>query len=155
MIARAAGSTRAEMEKTFNMGVGMVAVVPPEDIDRALAILTARHLDCWVLGTVKQGRKGARAPHWWGITRGSETRSDPTGACRRRRPEHHRLRSVAVHAGVGATVHPRPGQLPLKPLEVGLRELYLSSRATLVCFALARPWPMGEPPRAITERPKE
>ena len=34
-------------------------------------------------------------------------------------------------------------------------ELYFSSRATLVCFALARPRPMGEPPRAITERPNE
>ena len=32
------------MEKTFNMGVGMVAIVAPEDTDRALAILTARHL---------------------------------------------------------------------------------------------------------------
>ena len=50
------------MEKTFNMGVGMVAVVAPEDTDRALAILTARHLDCWMLGTVKKGRKdGPRA----------------------------------------------------------------------------------------------
>ena len=43
------------MEKTFNMGIGMVAVVAPEDTDRALAILTARHLDCWVLGTVAKG----------------------------------------------------------------------------------------------------
>lgn len=42
-----------EMEKTFNMGVGMVAVVAPEDADRALAVLTARHLDAWVLGTVR------------------------------------------------------------------------------------------------------
>jgi phosphoribosylformylglycinamidine cyclo-ligase len=45
------------MEKTFNMGVGMVAVVAPEDTDRALAILTARHLNCWTLGTVNKGSK--------------------------------------------------------------------------------------------------
>ena len=50
---------RAEMEKTFNMGVGMVAVVSPDDTDRALAILTARHLDRWVLGTVKKARKNS------------------------------------------------------------------------------------------------
>ena len=37
---------------------GMVAIVAPEDTDRALAILTARHLDCWTLGTVKKGAKG-------------------------------------------------------------------------------------------------
>ncbi|MCK7638484.1 phosphoribosylformylglycinamidine cyclo-ligase [Corynebacterium pygosceleis] len=42
-----------EMEKTFNMGVGMVAVVAPQDRDRALAMLTARHIDCWELGTVR------------------------------------------------------------------------------------------------------
>ncbi|MFH0411650.1 phosphoribosylformylglycinamidine cyclo-ligase [Corynebacterium sp. L4756] len=42
-----------EMEKTFNMGVGMIAVVSPEDRDRALAMLTARHLDAWELGTVR------------------------------------------------------------------------------------------------------
>jgi phosphoribosylformylglycinamidine cyclo-ligase len=43
---------QAEMERTFNMGVGMVAVLPPEDVDRALAVLTARHVDSWVLGAV-------------------------------------------------------------------------------------------------------
>ncbi|HVV13940.1 phosphoribosylformylglycinamidine cyclo-ligase [Amycolatopsis sp.] len=44
---------RAEMEKTFNMGVGMVAVVGAEDVDRALAVLTARHVPAWVLGEVR------------------------------------------------------------------------------------------------------
>jgi phosphoribosylformylglycinamidine cyclo-ligase len=52
---------RAEMEKTFNMGVGMVAVVAPEDVDRALAILTARHLNCWIMGGVRKGKDGPRA----------------------------------------------------------------------------------------------
>jgi phosphoribosylformylglycinamidine cyclo-ligase len=32
-------------------------VVAPEDTDRALAILTARHVDCWPLGVVKKGGK--------------------------------------------------------------------------------------------------
>ena len=44
----------AEMEKTFNMGVGMIAVVNPEDRDRALAMLTARHIDAWELGSVRE-----------------------------------------------------------------------------------------------------
>jgi phosphoribosylformylglycinamidine cyclo-ligase len=43
----------AEMEKTFNMGIGMVAVIAPEDVDRALAMLTARHVPAWVLGDVR------------------------------------------------------------------------------------------------------
>ncbi|HPX35714.1 MAG TPA: phosphoribosylformylglycinamidine cyclo-ligase [Mycobacterium sp.] len=63
MIAQRGRIERAEMEKTFNMGVGMVAVVAPEDTDRALAILTARHLDCWTLGTVdKAPNKGSDGP---------------------------------------------------------------------------------------------
>ena len=54
MIAQRGRVERAEMEKTFNMGVGMVAIVAPEDVDRALAVLTARHIDCWTLGSVKK-----------------------------------------------------------------------------------------------------
>ncbi|MCW2630056.1 phosphoribosylformylglycinamidine cyclo-ligase [Mycobacterium sp.] len=57
MIAQRGRVERVEMEKTFNMGVGMVAVVAPEDTDRALAVLTARHLACWTLGTIRKGSK--------------------------------------------------------------------------------------------------
>lgn len=42
----------ADMEETFNMGVGMVAIVPPTDVERALAVLKARHVDSWILGEV-------------------------------------------------------------------------------------------------------
>ncbi|SDC72652.1 phosphoribosylformylglycinamidine cyclo-ligase [Rhodococcus tukisamuensis] len=54
MIAQRGRVERAEMEQTFNMGVGMVAIVAPEDVDRALAVLTARHIDCWTMGTVSK-----------------------------------------------------------------------------------------------------
>ena len=53
-IASVGKVSREEMEKTFNMGVGMVAIVAPEDRDRALAMLTARHIDAWELGTVRR-----------------------------------------------------------------------------------------------------
>ncbi|TLW93197.1 phosphoribosylformylglycinamidine cyclo-ligase [Saccharomonospora piscinae] len=53
MIAQRGRVERAEMERTFNMGVGMVVVVSPEDVDRALAVLTARHVPAWVLGEVR------------------------------------------------------------------------------------------------------
>lgn len=45
---------REEMEKTFNMGVGMTAVVAAEDVDRVMAVLTARHVSSFVLGTVEE-----------------------------------------------------------------------------------------------------
>ncbi|MFC9515020.1 phosphoribosylformylglycinamidine cyclo-ligase [Nocardiaceae bacterium NPDC056970] len=61
MIAQRGRVERAEMEQTFNMGVGMVAIVAPEDVDRALAVLTARHIDCWTLGTVKKASDGDAA----------------------------------------------------------------------------------------------
>ena len=41
-----------EMERTFNQGVGMVAVVAPADADRALAVLLGRRVPAWVAGTV-------------------------------------------------------------------------------------------------------
>lgn len=63
LIAQRGRVERAEMEKTFNMGVGMVAIVAPEDVDRALAVLTARHIESWTLGTVRkaQDADGERA----------------------------------------------------------------------------------------------
>ncbi|OZM84158.1 phosphoribosylformylglycinamidine cyclo-ligase [Pseudonocardia sp. MH-G8] len=56
MIATRGRVERAEMEQTFNMGVGMVAVLPADDVDRALAVLTARHVPAWVLGEVRRGK---------------------------------------------------------------------------------------------------
>jgi phosphoribosylformylglycinamidine cyclo-ligase len=55
LIQRTGRVERAEMERTFNMGVGMVAVVPAADVDRARALLTARHLRSWVLGEIVAG----------------------------------------------------------------------------------------------------
>ncbi len=45
----------AEMERVFNMGVGMVAVVASDDSDRALRLLTDRGLPAWVIGQVTTG----------------------------------------------------------------------------------------------------
>ena len=44
-----------ELERTLNMGVGMVALVAAADADRALALLTARGVPAWVLGAVVPG----------------------------------------------------------------------------------------------------
>jgi phosphoribosylformylglycinamidine cyclo-ligase len=49
---------QVEMERTFNMGVGMVALLPPGDVDRALALLTARHVPAWVAGEITAGDGG-------------------------------------------------------------------------------------------------
>lgn len=44
-----------EMESTFNMGVGMFAVVSAEDADRALAFLAGRGVEAWQAGEVIEG----------------------------------------------------------------------------------------------------
>jgi len=45
----------SEMESTFNMGVGMMAVVGADDSERALAFLRGRGIDAWVAGEVVEG----------------------------------------------------------------------------------------------------
>jgi phosphoribosylformylglycinamidine cyclo-ligase len=45
----------AEMERTFNLGVGMVAVVPAERRDDALAVASARGVPAWTIGWVEPG----------------------------------------------------------------------------------------------------
>jgi phosphoribosylformylglycinamidine cyclo-ligase len=44
-----------EMESTFNMGVGMLAVVTAEDADRTLAFLAGRGIESWQVGEVIEG----------------------------------------------------------------------------------------------------
>ncbi|WP_084965145.1 phosphoribosylformylglycinamidine cyclo-ligase [Thermoactinospora rubra] len=48
------------MDRTFNLGVGMAAIVTPEAADPALRLLAARGLDAWVLGEVVAGSGEAR-----------------------------------------------------------------------------------------------
>lgn len=43
-----------EMWRTFNCGVGMVAVLPAEAVDGALDLLAGRGVDAWVLGEVTE-----------------------------------------------------------------------------------------------------
>jgi phosphoribosylformylglycinamidine cyclo-ligase len=53
-LIRATGDVpRAELELTFNLGVGMVAVLPAPAIADALALLSARGVPAWELGAVR------------------------------------------------------------------------------------------------------
>jgi phosphoribosylformylglycinamidine cyclo-ligase len=44
-----------EMERVFNMGVGMAAIVPPADADRVIRLLGTRGVPAWQLGEVVEG----------------------------------------------------------------------------------------------------
>lgn len=49
------GIEPAELERTFNVGVGMVAVVAPDHVAAALRLLADREVPAWVLGEVSPG----------------------------------------------------------------------------------------------------
>ena len=57
-IARAGDIPERDMFNTFNMGVGMVAIVSPEDAEQALNVLREAGEDAYVLGTVREGTEG-------------------------------------------------------------------------------------------------
>ncbi len=60
-IAARGRVTREEMDKAFNMGIGMVAVVAADEADRAMAVLTARHVPSVILGSIETATEGAES----------------------------------------------------------------------------------------------
>ncbi|MFD8071954.1 phosphoribosylformylglycinamidine cyclo-ligase [Streptomyces sp. NPDC059718] len=60
-VGELGGVERLELEKTLNMGVGMVAVVPEGSVDAALTTLADRGLDAWVAGEVVERGEHAEA----------------------------------------------------------------------------------------------
>ena len=55
LIAKTGQIPEREMFNTFNMGVGMIAVVAEEDADKALETLKANGEDAYVLGEIVEG----------------------------------------------------------------------------------------------------
>ena len=55
VIADLGGVPEAEMERTFNLGVGMVALVPPEQATDALSLAETRGLSAWRVGHTELG----------------------------------------------------------------------------------------------------
>jgi phosphoribosylformylglycinamidine cyclo-ligase len=60
LLAERGGITREEMERVFNMGVGMVAVVDSRDVRPALSLLAARDVPAWQAGEITAGAGAAR-----------------------------------------------------------------------------------------------
>lgn len=58
LIANIGGVERAEMERTFNMGIGMIAVVPSDQADAAIAELQDSGVKSWVCGSVRARESG-------------------------------------------------------------------------------------------------
>ncbi|HWB65989.1 MAG TPA: phosphoribosylformylglycinamidine cyclo-ligase [Mycobacteriales bacterium] len=52
LIAERGNVAPAEMERTFNLGVGMVAVLPATEADAAVTLLQDRGVEAWVAGEI-------------------------------------------------------------------------------------------------------
>jgi phosphoribosylformylglycinamidine cyclo-ligase len=46
------------MYRTFNCGIGMIAIVPPDQADAAIKLLSARGESAQVIGEVRKGERG-------------------------------------------------------------------------------------------------
>jgi phosphoribosylformylglycinamidine cyclo-ligase len=72
LLARTGSIGLRDMEQTFNLGVGMVAVVPEDRAAAALDLLTARGVPSWQAGRLRggsgqvrlTGRYGGPAGQW-------------------------------------------------------------------------------------------
>jgi phosphoribosylformylglycinamidine cyclo-ligase len=62
LIARTGSVPLDQLELTFNLGVGMVAVVPADRADDALALCTARGVPAWRLGTITGSAESSKTP---------------------------------------------------------------------------------------------
>ncbi len=56
LLGEAGGVERDEMLRVFNMGVGMIALVAPEDADTVLESLSPGHGPAWIMGEVEAGQ---------------------------------------------------------------------------------------------------
>ena len=59
MLAKEGGIEEKMMYNTYNMGLGMVLCVSPDQADAALACLRAAGEKAWLVGEVRSGEKGA------------------------------------------------------------------------------------------------
>ena len=63
-LQRRGGIAESEMRRTFNLGVGMVAIVPDNQVDLALQSLESSGETAWVLGRVVE-KQGANPVVGW------------------------------------------------------------------------------------------
>jgi phosphoribosylformylglycinamidine cyclo-ligase len=58
-LASEGGVPQGDYERTWNCGIGMVAVVAPDQGDLTLKALSARGMKAWVAGRVEKGATGS------------------------------------------------------------------------------------------------
>lgn len=59
LVGQLGGVPQADLERTLNLGVGMIAIVSADQADAAVAHLNARGLPSWIAGTVSKTPENA------------------------------------------------------------------------------------------------
>jgi phosphoribosylformylglycinamidine cyclo-ligase len=62
LVGSLGGVPRDDLERTLNMGVGFVAVLPASSVDSATTLLSGRGIDTWVMGEVHPADAAEDAP---------------------------------------------------------------------------------------------
>ncbi|HLS47290.1 MAG TPA: phosphoribosylformylglycinamidine cyclo-ligase [Gemmatimonadales bacterium] len=57
LLQEAGGISTGEMRDVFNLGAGLIAVLPPDAVDEAQAAAAADGVDTWVMGAVGRGER--------------------------------------------------------------------------------------------------
>ena len=57
-LAKLGGVPQEDMERTWNCGIGMVAILAPSEADRAIRTLAARGMSAWVAGVIGERAAG-------------------------------------------------------------------------------------------------
>jgi phosphoribosylformylglycinamidine cyclo-ligase len=68
LVRRVGSVDQADLEKTLNCGVGMVALLDAEDVDRAIAVLDGYGIRAWAAGEVTAASGAADAPGGGSVT---------------------------------------------------------------------------------------
>ncbi len=104
LVGKTGQVERLELEKTLNMGVGMIAIVPEDSADVALATLADRGVEAWVAGEITD-----RGDH----ATGAELIGDYA------RVWSGSGRQAVRGAGNGATSHNAPAPPATEPRAIG------------------------------------
>jgi phosphoribosylformylglycinamidine cyclo-ligase len=59
-LMKAGAVSLAEMRQVFNLGVGLLAVVPPASVDRVRAAARTAGIETWIAGDIRAGQRGVR-----------------------------------------------------------------------------------------------
>ena len=60
VLMRAGNIPLAEMRRVFNLGVGMISVVGPDDVDEVQATAARASVTTWLIGEIRAGATGVR-----------------------------------------------------------------------------------------------